>query len=201
MTAYHTQSSFAGIDAEEYGRRFRDVERFAGFCRECVRYGTCWSCPPFQFDTQAYLSGYRHMWIVCTRIVPHRDLSVGECSEREDTIRVGREMLRQVRAQVDEVLLDMEARYPGSRAFFGGTCMWCPEGDCTRKQGRACRFPEKMRPSLEAFGWDMVRTSAELLGVEMQWSRHGELPAYFTLVSGLLTSSSIDPEEWEKALR
>lgn len=197
MNSCDIRSYYAAIDPDEYFRRFRDPERFAGFCRECGRYAKCWSCPPFEYDTQVCPDGYRQVWIVGTRIAPHRDLRARTRS-REDVVRAERELLRQVRARVDGALLAMEARHPGSRAFFAGTCMWCPEGACTRGEGRACRFPEKMRPSLEAFGWDMVRTSAELLGVEMKWSRDGEWPEYFTLVSGFFTGSQIDRREWEE---
>lgn len=194
---YRTETAFASLEVPQYLKGFRDVEKFIVFCRQCGRYGTCWACPPYEFDTGAYLSGYCTAWVIGTKIIPD-DAVREECARIGNTVEVGREVLRLARRGIDAHLLAMETEYPGSRAFFAGTCMLCPEEGCTRAEGRPCIHPGQVRHSLEAFGLDMGRTASELLGIEMKWSRHGELPEYFTLVSGFFTNCPIETPDWEK---
>ena len=70
------------------------------------------------------------------------------------------------------------------RQAYVGTCIHCPEGSCTRPEGRPCRHPELVRPSLEACGFDVARTASELFGIELKWSSGGRMPEYLTLVCG-----------------
>ena len=41
-----------------------------------------------------------------------------------------------------------------------------------------------MRPSLEAFGFDISRTLSELFGIRLLWGKDGVIPEYLTLVCG-----------------
>lgn len=59
------------------------------------------------------------------------------------------------------------------------------EGSCTRPEGLPCRHPDRVRPSLEACGFDIGRTTSELFGIELKWGAEGKLPEYLTLVCGL----------------
>ena len=67
---------------------------------------------------------------------------------------------------------------------YVGTCLHCPEGTCTRPDGKSCRHPELVRPSLEACGFDIGKTTAELFGIYLKWGTDGKLPEYLTLVCG-----------------
>ena len=51
---------------------------------------------------------------------------------------------------------------------------------------------DRVRPSLEAFGFDIGAISSELLHNELKWSRDGQFPEYFTLVSALFCAESGD---------
>ena len=82
-------------------------------------------------------------------------------------------------------LAELERR-TGGRAFsYVGSCLYCPEGSCTRPEGLPCRHPERVRPSLEACGFDIGRTTEELFGIPLLWGTDGKLPAYLTLVCAL----------------
>lgn len=108
----------------------------------------------------------------------------------------GRALLNEARCELDARLLALEEAWPDSRAFFAGTCFDCPEGTCTRPSDLPCVRPGKIRPSLEALGFDLGRTASELLGIELCWSVDGRLPEYFTLISGFFTNHSIDSLSW-----
>ena len=184
------------LSAEEYLSRYRDVERFIAFCRDCHRYGNCWACPPFGFDTDSYLSGYRSVLLIGTKIIPDKTLC--DCRDKERCREIGREMLSRERTRLDRRLLELEQNHPGSRACYAGTCHLCTEEECSRRRGLPCRYPEQIRPSLEALGFDIGRTASELLHIELQWSTDGLLPPYFTLVSGLFTDRESNEIRWER---
>ena len=69
----------------------------------------------------------------------------------------------------------------GMACGFVGKCPYCSE-PCARIDGKPCRHPDKVRPSLEALGFDVSKTASQLLGVEMQWGRDGMMPDYLVLV-------------------
>ena len=107
-------------------------------------------------------------------------------------------MIVEVRRMLDARLLELERKYPGSRAFYAGTCHLCPEETCAPSEGRPCRYPDRIRPSLESLGFDIGKTASELLGIELKWSEPGSsgLPEYFTLVSGFFSSRPANDGSW-----
>ena len=171
--------AFASLPVEEYIRRYRDAERFADLCRRCGRYGRCWACPP----------------LIAARIEPGKRLRT-LCADAGQSEKQGRALLNEARCELDARLLALEEAWPDSRAFFAGTCFDCPEGTCTRPSDLPCVRHGKIRPSLEALGFDLGRTASELLGIELRWSVDGRLPEYFTLISGFFTNHSIDSLSW-----
>jgi predicted metal-binding protein len=180
----------AAIRLADYLKDYRDAARFVEYCKVCNRYDACWSCPPFAFDTWEYLSPYEFAYIVGTKIVLHED-TIRENRGLEECKKAAYAILERVRAGLDRKLLTLEQRYPVSRAFFAGTCHVCPAGACTRIEGKPCIAWDKVRPSLESFGFDIGKTSTDLLHVELKWSRDGILPEYLTLVSGFFTQGAI----------
>lgn len=122
----------------DYMRGFRDASRFEEFCKVCGQYGTCWACPPFDFDTDGYLARYENILLVAVKIdVPCRSEKMSELVKSDDSeilpandgiadIAIERSMkfLEQTRVVMDRELLEKEAQLHG-RAFFAGTCLLC----------------------------------------------------------------------------
>ena len=156
----------------EYINGYRDFGRVRGYCRECDRYGNCWACPPYDFDETALPDRFTDISLLATVITP----SEGVLLPPETADR----FIRFERQRLDCLLLRMErdAEVPGrtARAFFAGTCLLCPPEQCTRREGRPCRHPESIRPSLEALGFDIARTAADIFNTPLQWSRNGQIP-------------------------
>lgn len=208
----------------DYIGKFRDADRFIEYCKVCGQYGTCWACPPFDFDTDKVLGRYDSILLVAVKTdvssgpgktadpesLPDKcgiadcadsvrtgmpvsgksggvDTGVDVCPDNEMRMR----LLDRVRVVMDKRLLEKEAELHGM-AFFAGTCMLCGDpcypddalsgqevlsgsgetcwrDGCTRRRGLPCRHPGKVRPSLEAFGFDLVNTARELFGIELQW--------------------------------
>ncbi len=102
-----------------------------------------------------------------------------------------------MRRIVEERLLAAEHCFGGRAFAFVGECLHCT-APCARLTGAPCRHPDRLRPSLEACGFDLGRTSSELLDTELLWSSDGHLPRYLTLICGHLHSA--DPAAVESFL-
>ena len=173
----YTAEEFAvELPAAEYTARFHDAERIAAYCRRCPNYGRNWGCPPFAKDPAEEWLRYGTALLVAAKITP--------CEEGLPLAEAGR-LLRPERIRLERRLLALERRYGGRAFSYVGSCLYCPEGTCTRPEGLPCRHPDRVRPSLEACGFDIGRTTSELFGIELKWGAEGKLPEYLTLVCGL----------------
>lgn len=179
---YTARDYTRSISTDEYTRRFRDAERFMQACRECPNYARSWACPPFDHDRDTELRQYENVLLIATKIVPDSsEIPVSEASR----------LIRPERVRLESKLREMEKTYGGRSFAFAGKCLYCPEGTCSRLQGEPCRHPELMRPSLEAYGFDIGRTLSELFGIDLLWGRDGHLPAYLTLVCAFFHNSAV----------
>jgi predicted metal-binding protein len=187
---YALTHSSVKIGVKELIHAYRDTDKFLAYCRACNRYNACWSCPPFDFNADDYLTSYQTARIIGTKITLDKE-AVHNHQGWDKCTKISYEIIGEVRKSLDNMLLTMEKKYPESKAFFAGSCHLCPKGECTKISGKPCISPESIRPSLEALGFDVSKISAELLNIEMQWSRDGILPEYFTLVSGFFSVNEI----------
>lgn len=193
---YKIDHTITVTPVKEYIDNFRDADKFIAICKECRQYNTCWACPPYDFSTDAILAGYSKLYIIGTKITLEIMNNENDSYEGMKEIIYG--ILAEVRNKLDHWLLELEEKYPDSRVFFGGTCHLCPEGQCTRVEGKPCIHPEQVRHSLESFGFDLMKTSAELLDIELKWSTGKNYPEYLTLISGFLTNQQLQEEAFYK---
>jgi len=182
---------FSTILVDDYIVDYRDSDKFIEYCKQCNKYENCWACPPYDFDTTEQILKYKKAYIIGTKIIISEKVRF-ECKDSESVKLIGSEIIKEVRKNLDEQLLIIESEIPDSKSFFAGTCHICDSEECTRIINEPCRHPEKIRHSLESFGFDMGKTSEKLLGIQMKWSKDGSLPEYLTLVSGLFTNQEID---------
>lgn len=160
---------------------YRDVERFLALCRECPNFGRSWACPPLDPALEAELQGYREATLFLTKIIPDKRYYEGANASPD----LARRMLLRERMRLDPMLLERE-RTLGGRVFsFVGSCAYCtgPQG-CTRLQGLPCRHPDKVRPSLEAFGFNLEAIARDFFSTQILWaSAPDELPPYLLLLT------------------
>ena len=97
-------------------------------------------------------------------------------------IGLAQEFVRLERVRIEREQLELERRLGGRSFAYVGKCLYCDS--CPRAEGKPCRHPELVRPSLEAFGFDIGRTLKELFGIELLWGKDGCIPPYLVLVSG-----------------
>jgi predicted metal-binding protein len=183
---YRLEETTATIDVSEYIRDYRDVDKFIKYCKVCSSYNVCWACPPFDFNATEVLMKYKSAHIIGTKIILDETL-INECTEKDQCTEMSYKVIKEVRVGLDEKLLALEWQNFGSRAFLAGTCHLCKKGSCKRIFGEPCLHPDRIRPSLESFGFDIGKTAEQLLNTELKWGSEDRLPEYFVLVSGLLT--------------
>ena len=92
----------------------------------------------------------------------------------------------EVKEKITAELFEMENTNPGSVSLSAGSCSLCGKGNCTRPSGAPCRYPDKMRYSIESLGGNVGKTVHDLLGIQLEWIEEGKVPSYFVLVGGLL---------------
>ncbi|MDR0303903.1 MAG: DUF2284 domain-containing protein [Chitinispirillales bacterium] len=185
---YSLSGITAEIDVDKYILNYHTPDAFIEYCKQCNRYGACWACPPFDFDVDVYLRNYKSVRIIGTKITLS-DALINECAELERCKNVSYRIIGEVRRDLDNKLLALERRYPNSRAFFAGSCRFCKREKCMRISKKPCLYPDKIRPSLESLGFDVAKTSLQLLKCELKWGSKERLPEYFVLVSGFFMNN------------
>ena len=160
----------------EYVDNYVEISEFLEYCKECRNYKKVWSCPEFDFDVMSYWNGYSTLRVVAKKIN----------FEEGTTPEEGMEIMKEVKDNLSDELWELEEKYPGSISLSGGSCYLCGEGNCSRPEGKPCRYPEKMRYSIEALGGNVGLTVRKLMGIQLEWIEEGKLPSYFVLIGGLL---------------
>lgn len=173
---YTTEHLTADIPAKEYIKRFRNVEYFIKLCQKCDNYGKRHGCPPFTEKELDVINKYEKVWIIGVKIVPNDPLL---------PLSAANDLMSSVTSEMNRVLLAEERRLKGQAFGFVGKCPYCGGAQCQRSKGKPCLHPNKVRPSLEAFGFDMSKTASELLGIDIKWSDGIHIPEYLTLVCGI----------------
>lgn len=172
---YTIERSEKTIKVNEYIEGYVNVEEFLEYCKECRNYEAVWSCPSYDFDPEDYWKEYDEFLVIARKIIFGPDVDVERSFE----------IMHEVKNDMSLELYELEKEYPGSISLSAGSCSMCKEG-CIRTEGLPCRYPDKMRYSIESLGGNVGKTVSKLMGYELEWVEEGKLPSYFVLVGGLL---------------
>ena len=171
---------------EEYVKECVDVATFLEFCKKCSNYGELWCCPPYTFDVEKdYWSRYRTIRIMGRKLYLPKELT-SQTYEKNEEWKVTEEFLIPYKEELEQEILKEEEQNPGSVSLSSGACLHCKKASGTRLSGKPCRFPDKMRYSIESLGGNVGKTVTKYLHQELQWVEEGKLPEYFMLIYGLL---------------
>ena len=173
-----------------FRQKYQDRKKYMAYCRECPRYNTVWSCPPLAFDVDGYLNRFSCVNVLCAKIILSSNV-IAEADTPEKIKAVGWEILLAVKLGMEEKLRQLEKQISGSVSLSSGGCNLC--NGCTRKDGQPCRQPDKMRYSLDAFGFDLTAITKDMFDIDILWCKE-RLPDYFTLIHGILTKEEMPDE-------
>lgn len=191
---YRTEVKLKKIPMEELKENYCDRDKFEKFCKECRNYGSTWSCPPYDFSVEEYLEEYKYMYLAGIKIIFDEE-TLKEINTKDKINNYTTETLKYMKDKIMKELLRIEKIYTGSKSLSAGGCKLCD--DCSRKNNIQCQHPDMMRYSLESMGFDVGGISSKLLNYELKWATETSLPEYFSLVTGLMTTTEIERFEKE----
>lgn len=172
---YDIERVSADVSMENFMDKCVDIPQFLGYCRECRNYRKRWSCPSFDFDPMEIWEKYSSVHIEGRVLRPLEGVTLEQAVRGMEAVK--QDMLAE--------LMHMEAETPQSLVLSAGACYLCGD-NCARLNGEPCRFPNKMRYSMESLGGDVNKAAEIFLHRPMQWIKNGEMPEYLMLVLGLL---------------
>ncbi len=164
----------AELDVRSFIEEYRNVPYFLELCKECGNYNNSWLCPPFDFDADARLTQWLNALIVLCRF----DFPVGQ-----NRVNCAMSLIRDTRIELEKRLLELESKYCGLAFGFSGECLQCHK--CARLVGKPCIHPDKARPAIEAYGFNVAKTLKNLFDIDMEWAKDGILPSRLSIVGAL----------------
>lgn len=174
--SYTIEKYQAEIDAKAYIEGFRRADYFIKFCQQCKNYGRRYGCPPFEDDPLAAIKGFGRVRLLGVKITP---------KDKTLPLEAANDLMDPAISELNAELLNLEQALGGRAYGFVGSCPYCGGAPCARIKGKPCKHPDKVRPSLEAIGFDIGKTATDLLGLDIQWSKDGLIPEYLTLICGI----------------
>lgn len=167
------------LPMNEMLENYVDVEKFLGCCAACPRYGQTWSCPPYSFDPAAVWPQYAFVTLYAMQVFPESagagSAALADCEA----------FLFPYRKRLDALLEERERETPHSLRLDPGRCRICDV--CARREDKPCRFPEKLRYSLESLGANVGALATDRLGTPLLWGTKDAPPEYYVLVGAVLT--------------
>lgn len=173
---YFTEIFRRRLSVKDYLSEYMDSDGCTKACKNCLQYGKRWGCPPFEFVPEELLGKYQYVEIVAVKIIPE---------EKNLPLSMYDEFLTPVKTGLENELLEEEKKVQGLVCGHVGKCIYCGDMPCTRAEGKPCRHPEKIRPSLESLGFNVTKTLKEIFGVEILWGKNERMPEYLILVCAL----------------
>ena len=191
--------------------QFNKQEEVITYCQNCSNYKKNHSCPDFAFDAESLLAPFTHATIILTEIdtEPIREnwdqMEASMFSSRILTNYANKKKkemplasiismyaFEAVKNEMADRLLELENAFEPAFSLPPGSCTRCEV--CTKEQGKSCRYPDKLRYSLEALGFLVSEIYKEHFQMELGWAA-GELPECFCTCSVLMSDKEID-ETW-----
>lgn len=193
---FTTKVTIANSDIASFLTKYQDVPHFLTYCKECTNYNAKWSCPPLAVNPKTYLNDYSKIYLVGLQIF-YDEKTKAEINTKEKIMDFSQKLLRKMKNQLADNLLNIEKEVPNTLSFSSGGCSWCCK--CTRPNNQPCRKPEKMRYSLDSFGVDLGKVTEEFLNIKLLWGLD-KLPDYHTLIHAIVIKDSCDTELLMKKL-
>ena len=186
---YKTKRIEKSIPVSEFVEKYVDVPKFLKFCEECKNYNKVWSCPKYDFDPMDIWNSYESLDLVVIKIIYDEESSKKTFTE-DELKTIGRNSLLVEKQNLMDEFMEIEKSSPDTLFLAAGSCDVCGPNDetinCAKILGEPCRYPDKLRYSVESLGGDVVKAAEDIFGIELKWSNEDTLPEYFILMCGLL---------------
>lgn len=166
------------MSMDKFIEGYRDQD-FLKYCKECRNYNKNWACPPLSFDPIDYLNQYENIEVYLIKMEFNEEEI--EDSRGKDLGKYSYNILKKVKNSYCEKFLKMEDA--SSKVLYPGSCSFCET--CARVESRPCIMPEKLRYSMDSFGFNLGKLTTDLFGLELLWGKDS-LPKYYSLIYGYM---------------
>ncbi len=177
------------------------------FCKNCSNYNINYSCPNFSFDRLKWLNQFSYASLILTTIptgqlVGHREqlkaknfmsatllkysANIDEC---DLYARVSMYAFDKIKDDINDRLLALEKVNQHTVSIPPGSCTYCQI--CSKAIGEPCRYPEKLRYSLEALGFLVSQVLDVFFDYRINWQNR-DFGEDFVTISALFSASPID---------
>ncbi len=156
-------------------------KRFFNYCKACPNFNRLYSCPPFDQNMNDYLKPYPFITLVALQLF-YTEEEIKKYCGKEACMKYTKKTLSSVSDALKEAFLTLESIYPNTLSLGIGGCNICEK--CNRQEGKPCRYPDKMRISPEALGFDVTAILKKYFDINVCWSK-GTLPQYYTLMGAI----------------
>lgn len=169
------------LSIDEFVERFYNFDLVQGYCKECPRYGTNYSCSPLDIDIMEFVGEYEYIDIFVTQL-----FFEAEDYEKDYTPDELKEFLYnsffKEKKKIADKVLKSEKTYSKAQSLTG-PCNHCAE-NC-REIYDECQHPEIRRYSLASIGMDSRKILKELFDIELLLI-NGVLPKYLNNITSIL---------------
>ncbi len=174
-----------------------------GYCQQCNNYGNNYSCPDFDFDEEVELKAYPWVTLVLT-IASTEPLKqqwgslstkkfesqVSELHDGASAISsVAMQAFNEIKDPMTNLLLEIERAIPDSISSPPGSCTSCQT--CLKSTCKSCVYPEKLRYSLEAYGFLVSEIYKDFFALDLEWS-NDKLPDAYHTCSAIFSKTPVD---------
>lgn len=163
---------------------YMDFNYFTGLCKDgCPHYNLSYTCPPNSPKFTDYTKNHEYSLVLAM----YMDV------DDNNSIETVHPYLRKV---LSDLLIPLEEIFNGLLSD-GGRCRYCER--CTYIDNIPCRYPDKMRFSMEAMGIDLDKVCKDVLNHSILWSKTGEAN-YCTVLGSINFNGNFNEDDFKQAI-
>lgn len=180
---YEVKRQRKTLTTKEFYERFSNFDVVQGYCKECPRYDTNYSCSPLDINIKEYIEDYDYIDIIVTQLFFNKKDYEAEYTKDELNDVLNNTFFIEKQKTVDTILSE-EKKYKKAQSITG-PCNYCTP-KCKEKYDK-CIHPEIRRFSLASLGIDSSKILKDLFNIDLILIE-GKLPKYLNNVSSILYS-------------
>ena len=168
------------LTTKEFFDRFYNFDLVQGYCKECPRYDTNYSCSPVNIDIKDFVLGYDYVDVYVTQLFFNAEDYEKNYSAEELKEFLFNSFYKE-KQKITRKVLELEKDYPKAQSLTG-PCNHCAE-NCKELYSE-CKHPEIRRFSFVFLGMDSKKILKDLFDIDLILI-NGVLPKYLNNVTSL----------------
>ncbi|OED30439.1 DUF2284 domain-containing protein [Methanosphaera sp. WGK6] len=178
---YKIKKFYKTLPTPEFHKRFYNWDIVQGYCKECSRYNSNYSCSPLDINVKDYILNFDYIDIIVTQLIFEKEDYSNEYSKEELNNLLNETFFKEKQKVVDKVIAD-ESNYTKAQSL-SGPCNYCAH-NCKEIYDK-CIHPEIRRYSLASLGIDSRKILKDLFDIELLLI-NGKLPKYLNNITSIL---------------